>query len=129
MKPDPIGIKHFEELDDFIDGNDDMRVDKNGDFKVVNRRKLLPVDTEIIKQYNVVKFKKTSDDNNLLMQMFEIDEPRSLLKKLDIVDAGVFYDETDLNLKYEKRVFYVGKIFLDSFNTPTFINMFTIIMD
>ena len=106
-----------------------MRVDKNGDFKVVNRRKLLPVDTEIIKQYNVVKFKKTSDDNNLLMQMFEIDEPRSLLKKLDIVDAGVFYDETDLNLKYEKRVFYVGKIFLDSFNTPTFINMFTIIMD
>ena len=124
-----LGIKHFEELDDFIDGNDDMRVDKNGDFKVVNRRKLLPVDTEIIKQYNVVKFKKTSDDNNLLMQMFEIDEPRSLLKKLDIVDAGVFYDETDLNLKYEKRVFYVGKIFLDSFNTPTFINMFTIIMD
>ena len=63
------------------------------------------------------------------MQMFEIDESRSLLKKLDIVDAGVFYDEEDINLKYEKRVFYAGKVFLDSFNTPTFINMFTIIMD
>ena len=124
-----LGFKHFEELDDFMDDNDDMRKDNSGDFKVLNRRKLLPVDTEVIKQYNVVKFKNTSDDNNLLMQMFEIDESRSLLKKLDIVDAGVFYDEEDINLKYEKRVFYAGKVFLDSFNTPTFINMFTIIMD
>jgi len=124
-----LGFKHFEEIDELIDDNEDMRVDKSGDFKVLNRRKLLPIDTELIKQYRVIKFKKTSDDNNLLMQMFEIDESRSLLKKLDIVDAGAFYDEEDINLKYEKRVFYVGKVFLDSFNTPTFINMFTIIMD
>tara|TARA_R110002126_G_scaffold31658_5_gene101666 strand:- start:1274 stop:2332 length:1059 start_codon:yes stop_codon:yes gene_type:complete len=124
-----LGIKHFEEIDDFAEENDDMRIDKSGDYKVINRRKYLPTDTEIIKQYNVVKFKNTSDENNLLMQLFEIDESRSKLKKLDIVDAGVYYEEEDVNLKYEKRVFYVGKIFLDSFNTPTFINMFTIIMD
>ena len=124
-----LGFKHFEEIDDFIDGNDDMRSDNSGDFKVTNRRKLLPTDVELIKQYNVVKFKNTSDENNLLIQMFEIDETRALLKKLDIVDAGVFYDDDDINLKHEKRVFYVGKVFLDTFNTPTFINMFTIIMD
>ena len=124
-----LGFKHFEEIDDLGQDNEDMRIDKSGDFKTVNRRKFLPIDTEIVKEYNVVKFNKTSDDNNLLMQLFEIDESRSKLKKLDIVDAGVYYEEEDINLKYEKRVFYVGKIFLDSFNTPTFINIFTIIMD
>tara|TARA_R110001583_G_scaffold139882_1_gene292056 strand:+ start:560 stop:1618 length:1059 start_codon:yes stop_codon:yes gene_type:complete len=126
---DSLGIKHFEEIYDFAEENDDVRVDKSGDYKVINRKEYLPVDTEIVKQYNVVKFKNTSDDNNLLIQLFEIDESRSKLKKLDIVDAGIFYEEEDVNLRYEKRVFYVGKIFLDSFNTPTFINMFTIIMD
>jgi len=124
-----LGFKHFEEIGDFANDSDDMRIDKSGDFKVENRRNLLPTDTELIKQYRVVKFKNTSDQNNLLMQIFEIDESRAILKKLDIVDAGVFYDEEDINLKYEKRVFYVGKVFLDSYNTPTFINMFTIIMD
>jgi len=124
-----LGFKHFEEITDFAEENDDMRIDKSGDFKVVNRKSLLPVDTELVKEYKVVRFKKTSNDNNLIMQLFEIDESRSKLKKLDIVDAGVFYEEEDVNLKYEKRVFYVGKIYLDTFNTPTFISMFTIIMD
>ena len=63
------------------------------------------------------------------MQLFEIDDSRGKLKKLDIVDAGVFFDDEDVNQRFEKQVFYVGKIFLDSYNTPTFINIFTIIMD
>lgn len=124
-----LGFKHFEEIDDFIDEDDDLRIDKDGDFKVLNRRRLLPTDTEVVKEYKVVKFKNTSLENNLLMQLFEIDESRNKIKKLDIVDAGVFFDEDDVNLKYEKQVFYVGKIFLDTYNTPTFINIFTIIMD
>jgi len=124
-----LGFKHFEEIDDYRDENDDLRIDKDGDYKVLNRRRYLPTNTEIIKQYNVVKFKKTSEQNNLLMQLFEIDESRNKIKKLDIVDAGVYYDDDDVNQKFEKHVFYVGKIFLDNFNTPTFINMFTIIMD
>lgn len=124
-----LGFSHFEEIDEFVEDDDDLRIDKDGDFKVQNRRSLLPTDTVLTKEYRVIKFKKTSDHNNLLMQIFEIDESRSKLKKLDIVDAGVYYDDDDVNLKYEKRVFYVGKIFIDSFETPTFINMFTIIMD
>ena len=51
------------------------------------------------------------------------------LTKLDIIDAGSFIDNEDPNKRYEKRVFYVGKIYLDDYNTPTFINIFTIIMD
>ena len=124
-----MGFKHFEEIDDFIDETDDLRIDKSGDYKVLNRRSLLPTSTELIKEYKVVRFDKTSDRNNLLIQVFEIDGSRSKLKKLDIIDAGVFYDDDDVNNRYEKRVFYVGKIYLDQFNSPTFVSIFTIIMD
>ena len=59
--------------------------------------------------------------------MFE-DGPDSKLIKLDIIDAGSFVDK-DSELSPEKWVFYAGKIFIDDFNTPTFINMFTIIFE
>jgi len=124
-----LGFKHFEEIEDFKNDNEDMRADMSGDFKVLNRRKLLPTSADVSKQYSVVNFEKTSDENNLLMQVFESDHNRAKLKKLDIIDAGVFYEESDINKRYEKQVFYVGKIYFDDFNSPTFINMFTIIMD
>ena len=124
-----LGYKHFEEVEDFKNENTDMRVDKSGDFRVLNRKKLLPTNTNMIKQYNVVNFNKTSDANNLLMQIFESDPSRAKLKKLDIIDAGAFYEEDDVNKRYEKHVFYAGKIYFDDYNSPTFINIFTIIMD
>ena len=49
--------------------------------------------------------------------------------KLDMIDAGVFEDPTDPNGRFEKRVVYAGKIYFDTFNAPTFINIFTIVMD
>jgi len=124
-----LGFKHFEEIENFKNENDNMKTDMSGDFKILNRRKLLPTDTNILKQYNVINFNNTSDDNNLLMQIFESDANKSRLKKLDIIDAGVFYEEEDVNQRYEKQVFYAGKIYFDDYNSPTFINMFTIIMD
>jgi hypothetical protein len=124
-----LGFQHFEEVEDFNDENDDIRSDMSGDFKVLNRKKLLPTSTSLLKEFKVVRFKKTSDANNLIMQVFENDNGRNKLKKLDIIDAGAFYEEEDVNSRYEKRVFYVGKIYLDDFNSPTFINIFTIIMD
>jgi hypothetical protein len=71
---------------------------------------------------------KTSSENNLLIQMFE-DSAGPTMNKLDIVDAGVFTDTSDKNGRFQKRVFYVGKTFLDDFKTPTFVNIFTIVMD
>lgn len=124
-----LGFDHFEEVDEFKDENTDIKSDMSGDFKVLNRKKLLPTNLELLKEFKVINFKKTSDENNLIMQIFENDASRNKIKKLDIVDAGMFYEEEDVNQRFEKRVFYVGKIFLDDFNTPTFINIFTIIMD
>ena len=89
----------------------------------------MPTDSSITKEFKVINFKNTSEQNNLIMQMFETDPTRNKIKKLDIIDAGLFFDEDDVNNRHEKHVFYVGKIYLDDFNTPTFINMFTIILD
>jgi hypothetical protein len=107
--------------------NSRMRTDKVGDFDVINRVKLTSPYDNSFKQYKTVYFDKTSDQNNLIIQMFE-DGPDSKLIKLDIIDAGSFFDK-DSEFYPEKRVFYAGKIFIDDFNMPTFINIFTIIFE
>lgn len=107
--------------------NSSMRTDKVGDFDVINRVKLTSPYDNSFKQYKTVYFDKTSDQNNLIIQMFE-DGPDSKLIKLDIIDAGSFFDK-DSEFYPEKRVFYAGKIFIDDFNMPTFINIFTIIFE
>tara|TARA_B100000700_G_C14917125_1_gene795251 strand:- start:616 stop:1263 length:648 start_codon:yes stop_codon:yes gene_type:complete len=75
-----------------------------------------------------IYFKSTSDTNNLMMQMFELDPSASKLKKLDVIDYGTVFSENDLK-RPEKRVFFVGKIFINSISLPVFVNMFVIIMD
>ena len=104
-----------------------MRTDKMGDFDVINRVSLTSPYLTSYKQFNTVYFDKTSNQNNIIMQIFE-DGPDSKLIKLDIIDAGAFQDRQS-ELYPVKRVFYVGKIFMDDFNTPTFINIFTIIFE
>ena len=103
------------------------RTDKAGDFEVINRKKLESPAQTVFRDYQTIYFDKTSAQNNLIMQIFE-DGPNSKLQKLDIIDAGSFYDD-ESELYPEKRVFYVGKVFFDNFNTPTFINLFTIIFE
>jgi hypothetical protein len=80
------------------------------------------------KESTEIKFVKTTTDNNLLLQIYE-DSIGAKMKKLDIIDAGIFPDSKDPNKRYEKRVFYAGKIYLDDYKAPTFINIFTIVMD
>ena len=49
--------------------------------------------------------------------------------KLDVIDAGVFADYENKSGRHENRVFYVGKVYYDDIKMPTFINIFTIVMD
>jgi hypothetical protein len=107
------------------------RTDTIGDFDVINRRKLRSPDSSNFKQSQTVYFEKTSEENNLVMQIFE-NGPNSKMTKLDLIDAGSFIPTGPLakiSLYPEKRIFYAGKVFFDSFNTPTFINLFTIILE
>jgi hypothetical protein len=75
-----------------------------------------------------VYFKESSSQNNIVMQMFEINNDRSTFKKLDVIDFGevsVSYDEN----RPTKHVFFAGKIFFNELRIPSFVNLFTIIMD
>lgn len=76
------------------------------------------------KGYGVtVNFTETSKENNVFGQFFEIARGGTMTK-LDVVDFGEFESSEGT-----KHVFYVGKVFLDSFGANTFINMFTLIFE
>ena len=127
-----LGPQIFNEPETSIDTNNDILNDLAGRGKKQSRKLLvngrLPVIIPPKKESKDIRFLQTSTDNNLIIQMFE-DAEGPTMNKLDIVDAGIFTDSEDKNGRYQKRVFYVGKTFLDDFNTPTFINIFTIVMD
>lgn len=72
-----------------------------------------------------ITFDRTSATNNIIGQFFE--NRQESLKKLDIIDFGEI-ETRDSNFP-TKHIFFVGKIYFDSFGTQTFINMFTIIME
>jgi hypothetical protein len=120
-----IGKKAFSEFD--IDAKDEVDTKKNtkGDVSFSKIFENQPL--RVIKEFKTITFEKTSKENNLMIQMFQ--KNKNLLQKLDIVDAGIFVDDSDPNDYFEKQVYYVGKIYLDDFNTPTFINLFTLVFD
>ena len=127
-----VGSQVFDEKEEAIDQENDIKSNLSGRGKKKSRKLLvdgkLPIITPPFKESKNIRFLKTSSENNLVIQMFEDAEGASM-NKLDIVDAGVFTDTQDKNGRYQKHVFYVGKTFLDDFNTPTFVNIFTIVMD
>ena len=117
--------------------NINLSKDKMGDLKVFykkgkldnpNRQSArLKDDNDERKQFKTIEFAETSEDNNLIIQVFE--QSKNKFLKLDVIEAGVFYDKNDPNGNVEKNVYYAGKIFLDDQNNPKFFNIFTIIFD
>ena len=73
-----------------------------------------------------VDFESTSDANNIVMQMFETGNGKFI--KLDVIDFGDIYHSED-DVSSQKRVFFIGKVFLDSLKMPTFVNLFTMVID
>lgn len=70
-----------------------------------------------------ILFTETSKENNLLCQLFETSQDR--MSKLDVIDFGTLIAE-DGSLKH---VFFAGKVFMDDYNCPTFVNMFSLIFE
>jgi hypothetical protein len=67
-------------------------------------------------------FDPTSLNNKLVSQFFEISD--SEMKKLDVIDYGQYYHNGVI-----KQAFFVGKVFVDSNGTDTFVRMFTIVFE
>ncbi len=84
------------------------------------------------KQKVTVEFAKTSIQNNVFMQLFEgkkIDESADVtLQKLDYIDFGEFKDQSDRDNPY-RRIFFVGKVYMNVYGSPSFVNLFTIVAE
>ena len=60
--------------------------------------------------------------------MFEVDSNRLNFIKLDVIDYGEIIVDDD-ELRSNKHIFFAGKVYLDSNQIPTFVNLFTLILD
>ena len=77
------------------------------------------------REKETITFYETSLENNLIGQFFEIGQ--TTFKKLDVIDFGEFVTgDEDFP---EKHVFFVGKVFPDSKDSYTFVNMFTLVFE
>ena len=87
---------------------------------------VLGTDANPVKQRVDVEITKTSITNDIVIQMFEINNNGVI--KLDAVDYGEIVDIKDVDHPL-KRVIFFGKVYIDSTETPTFINLFTMVID
>jgi hypothetical protein len=101
-----------------------------GDFPMLGQRSTPLTYAQLIgdlasREFRVIDFAPTSIQNNLVSQVFEIGQDRML--KLDVIDYG---ELTTGDPEFpRKRVFFVGKVFIDSFGAQTFVNMFTLVFE
>ena len=122
LRIDNLKYKYLEQVNTVTD---DIGIQN---VSALNRAPLKDLKSKLSKERIEIYISKTSNQNNLLSQFYEKNTDTSQFKKLDVVDAGEYLDEDD-NLSPYKRVFFVGKVYLDSKNIPTFINLFTLIWD
>ena len=71
-----------------------------------------------------ITFVETSKTNNLLCQIFEIDDQE--VTKLDVIDFGKFPPD---NNGIVRHVFFVGKVFIDGMGSTTYCNLFTLVFE
>jgi len=122
-----LGLNVIPEYDTFLEDNTVFNYD--GDLVIKNRAPGKPYDSTVIaKEAAQIYFTQTSEFNNFIGQFYEEDPETGFIKKLDIVDAGEFFDELD-SVKPYKHVYYVGKIIFDNNKIPSFVNIFTVILD
>jgi hypothetical protein len=111
-------------------GNAEER-EQLGNYTDLNQKDLKTFD-DIEKEIERYPFKeieiiKSSRNSNIVFQMFGIKESENEAKitKLDTIDFGEYYHEGSF-----KKVIFAGKVFIDNtYNYPTYSNIFTIVME
>jgi hypothetical protein len=73
-----------------------------------------------------IEITDTSETNDIVIQLFETNNNGII--KLDAVDYGQFVDSKDRDHP-SKRVIFYGKVFVDETGSPTFVNLFTMVID
>ena len=105
---EPYRIETMESLDAYLAGNE-YPADPGAPGGMLE------------KSFIEIDFEGRSRQQNLVCQMFEMG--KNELKKLDVVDFGVFFDQNTGN---SKHIFFCGKVFIDDVGLGTFVNLFTL---
>ncbi len=96
-----------------------------GQFRKINQPEILLYDDLMDdlkgRDFHTIEFSETSRLNNIFAQFFEVN--KNSLKKLDVIDFGIFHNSDGT----EPHVFFVGKVFMDDFDSHTFVNLFTLV--
>jgi hypothetical protein len=79
------------------------------------------------KDVHSVRFDPTSRDNNVMIQPFEFNSISGTVKKLVIVDYGVFPNERGTSAGV--HVFFLGKMLRSRDGSLKFFNIFTLELD
>ncbi len=73
----------------------------------------------------IVYFDPTSRDNDIVAQFFEITDNE--IRKLDIIDYGKIYNNSQTIKIATHHVFFAGKLITDENGTDSFIHLFTLV--
>ena len=101
-----------------------------GNFPAIGQRRTPMSYDDIVrdlstKDVRTIDFSSTTISSNVVCQMFELKQ--DILHKLHAIDFGQVH--TDDPVFPLKRVFFIGKVFIDTNGIETFVNMFTIIFE
>jgi hypothetical protein len=77
--------------------------------------------------FHEISFTTTSRANNILIQPFEFATSEGVMKKLDIIDFGVFPNESGTTAGI--HVFFIGKLVKSMDGSTKFLNIFTMELD
>lgn len=84
----------------------------------------VPVDLSQLEE-SIHEFSRQTERNTLCIQLFE-ESNDGKIQKLDIVPWG----QIGVTKEGKQRtLFFVGKTFIDGFDVPTFVNMFTLVLE
>jgi len=74
-----------------------------------------------------IRFDPTSRDNNVMIQPFEFNSDTGTVKKLTIVDFGIFPNKSGTSAGV--HVFFIGKLIRSKDGSLKFVNIFTLELD
>lgn len=98
-----------------------------GEYKSLSQSEVLTfkevMDDLSSREFETIFFSETSRFNNIFAQFFEVSGAD--VKKLDVIDFGSFPVDDGESV----HVFFIGKIYVDSMNRSTFINIFTVVFE
>lgn len=72
-----------------------------------------------------VDFKQSSIKNRMIGQIFEVNDKE--VSKLDVIDFGPVFNDSQEETAVTNNVFFAGKTFLDNRGTTCYANIFTLI--